>query len=194
MKLRHSLLSLSLCLTLLSACGKSQQPSLAERLKNPLFAERYAEAVVDRLTELEIQKDPLIEDETNVRIIQEERDVWQGVAREARRLQYEGKRGGFVMVSEFARGETLLLGNTLYMSTLFETEPGPDLHLYLTTVIDPRDVTFPDETSVDVGTLDSPYGAQEYVVPSGTDTESMRSVVLFETKLKRIHGFAQLSK
>jgi len=179
---------------LLTGCFQSEQMTTAERMVNPLFAERYAEAMIGRMTELEIQNDPLLEDEEKRQLALKTKEHWMKLAREARKTQQEGKNGFFVTVKEYTQGEALLLGNTLYFDTTFETDPGPTLHVFLTTRIDPRDVEFPDETSVNVSPLSSPYGAQRYTLTQTDSLDELRTVVLFDTKLGRIYGFAQLSK
>ena len=51
---------------------------------------------------------------------------------------------------------------------------------------------FPDETAVDLGRLESAYGAQHYAVPPLDYANQLRTAVLYDRELKRIHGFAQL--
>ena len=61
-------------------------------------------------------------------------------------------------------------------------------------LVDPRDVVFPDITSIDLGRIDYPYGAMSLPVHAKADAaKNLRSVVLWDAKLKRLHGFAQLS-
>jgi len=162
---------------------------MKQRLQNPLFTERYAEAMVDRVTELEIQKDPLLEDEQMQQLVNTTREKWLNVGREARRLQQDGRQGRFHPVKEYTTGEALYLADTLYLDTVFETEPGPQLHFYLSTVVDPRDVKFPDETAIDLGPLSSPYGAQRYTVPPVEDASLIRVAVLFDKRFTALLNY-----
>ncbi|MDD5026541.1 MAG: DM13 domain-containing protein [Candidatus Peribacteraceae bacterium] len=178
---------------LLAGCSATR-PTLNDHLNNPLFAERYAEELVNRMTELEIQKDPLIEDVEKKAIIDQVREQWMERAKKARDVQREGMTGEFAEMKEYVRGRALLLGKTVYLSTTFESEPGPSLHFYLTTMVDPRDVAFPDPTAVDLGLLQSPYGAQTIAVPEAKDSSLYRTLVLWDASLERLYGFAQLSR
>ena len=189
------LLSFALLPILLAGCTSSNSsgPNLEAHLLNPLYAERYYDNLVDRIVELEIQKDPILENERKKKIADETRRKALAGAQEAQKKQREGPRGFFIGVQEYAQGETLYLGDTLYLSTTFETDPGPSLHLYLSTIVDPRDTEFPDETTFDLGRLESPYGVQQYAVPEVEDPLLYRTAVLWDTKLERLYGFAQLS-
>ena len=178
---------------LLAGCSAAR-PTLSDHMTNPLFAERYGEELVNRMTELEIQKDPLIENAEKKAVIDQVREQWMERAKKARDVQREGATGEFAEMKEYVRGRALLLGNTLYLSTTFESEPGPSLHLYLTTAVDPRDIAFPDPTAVDLGELQSPYGAQTVAVPNVKDFSILRTLVLWDTTLDRLYGFAQLSR
>jgi len=189
------LIALAFSTLLLGACSESGKSlTLETRLQNPLFAERYAETMVDLMVELEIQSDPLLEDESKKKIVDDTRRKWLKIGRDARKKQREGTAGHFIGTKEYTQGEALYVDNTLYLSTLFEAAPGPSLHLFLTAVVDPRDVEFPDETGIDLGRLESPYGAQQYNVPPVENPLLYRTVVLWDTKLERMYGFAQLGK
>jgi hypothetical protein len=193
--MRSRTLLLILPLLVLSACQKAGNvQTLDEHLTNPLFAERYAESVVDRLVELEIVKDPLLEDPAKKAYLDAQRKRWLEVTRDARAAQREGTSGNFISMGEFAKGEVLYARDTLSFDSLFEVDPLPSLHVFLTTVVDPRDVSFPDETALDLGPLGTPFGAQQYSVPPVENPLAYRTVVLWETKLERLHSFAQLNK
>jgi len=183
-------------LLLLAGCASSSDghPQLGYWLENPLFTERYAEAMVDAMVELDIQKNPILEDAAMKEIVDETRRKWLEEANTARKLQREGPLGNFIPADEFAKGEALYLKNVLYFGTTFEAIPGPSVKVYLTQTVDPRDVKFPDPTAVDLGMLLSPFGAQRYAVPHAEEPDLYRTVVLYDTKLDRIHGFAQISK
>ena len=167
--------------------------SLEQRLKNPLYLERYAETMVDRMADMAIQDDPILEDAGKQKIIEETKRVWLEKSKEARELQREGPHGFFVAINEYVAGEALYLNDMLYLSTTFETFPGPNLHLYLSTEIDPRDIEFPDEGAVDLGQLSTAYADQEYAVPPVEDVNIYRTVVLWDATLERLYGFAQLN-
>ncbi|MBI1934776.1 hypothetical protein HYS30_03875, partial [Candidatus Peregrinibacteria bacterium] len=92
------------------------------------------------------------------------------------------------------RGMALLSGNTLYLSPDFEGTPGISLHLFLTTVVDPRDVKFPDADVVDLGPLKSAYGAQAFPATLPLNPILYRTAVLWDTALERLIAFAQLSE
>jgi len=180
----------------LSACTPDQGPlaiHLDQRLENPLFAEHFAKILVLRMTEIEIQKDPILEDEKKRRIVEETKKHWMEVDREARKIQREGISGEFIGIKEYALGEVLLLDSMLYIGPTFELDTGPEVHLFLSNVIDPRDIEFPDEESLSLGPLQSPFGAQRYELPPELDLSVIRTVVLWDMKLERILGFAQLS-
>ena len=116
-------------------------------------------------------------------------------AQEQTRKRREGIFGYFVTIHEPVEGQALLMNNTLYIGPSFMTVPGPSLHIYLTTVVDPRDTKFPDATSIDLGLLSSPYDEQVYRLPSNAkNPEKYRTVVLYDTKLQRLYGFVQLTK
>jgi len=163
-------------------------------MANPLFAERYAEEMVDRMVEYAIRKDPLLEDTKKAALIEDARKEWLEKARVARKEQNKGIHGLLISINEDVKGEILYVGNTLYTDTVFDTAPGPNLHFYVTTVPDPRDVEFPDETAVDIGKLDSAYGAQAYAVPTVDDALQYQTAVLWDNDIGRLYGFAQLTK
>src|SRR3989344_6722607 len=101
------LLSLTSVLLLLSACtGRPPQGmSLEERLKNHLFAEAYYDTLLDRMVELDIQDDPLLEDSGKASIVENTRRDALAKAKEATRKQREGLVGSFVPAKEQAGGE-----------------------------------------------------------------------------------------
>lgn len=179
---------------LLAGCNGKKIVTVEEYLKNPLYAERYAEETVDRLVELDIVKDHAVKDAAKKAYVDEQRKHWLEVSREARNAQREGTEGNFISIGEHARGDALYQNDRLYFGSLFEVDPLPALRVYLTTVVDPRDVAFPDETALDLGPLQTAYGAQTYAVPSVANPLLYRTVVLWETKLGRLHSFAQLNK
>jgi len=184
---------------LLTACGSTIQTSntLEEHLKNPLFAERYYEDLVGRMTEIQIRNPDLSEKDKDLASVVEKtkNDALEAAKAEARK-RMQGMSGRFIELEEATQGFSLLRENTFYLSSDFVTYPGPSLHMYLTAVVDPRDVTFPDATAIDLGLISSPYGHQSYSVPQVADSGSgaLRTAVLYDTTLKRVYGFAQLAR
>lgn len=178
----------------LSACRGTSPASLTleQHLQNPLFAEAYGDLLSERMTNLIIQNDPLLQESGKTSLVDKANSRAVSLAKEATAKQREGLTGEFIGDKEFTKGEVLLLGDTLYLGPTFETSPGTELHLYLTTVVDPRDVTFPDPSSVDIGPLQSIWSDQWYAVPEDGADFVFRSVVLWDKELERLYGFAQL--
>lgn len=193
--MKHSpLLLTGLACTLLTACGTEQRSATLESLlENPLFAEQYAEEIVDSMVQIKLAEDPLLEEAGKEAVIDEVRQNWHQRGNEAKDLQRTGRQGFFIPVREIVQGEVLVKDDILYFGPNFTAVPGPALHLYLTTAVDPRDVEFPDETAIDLGLLQSPYGAQQYRLPSLENPLHYRTVVLWDSSLERVHGFVQLS-
>ncbi len=175
-----------------SSGSSGSSVSLDNLLENPLFAERYADTLVDSVVEFKIQKDPMLEDASKADIIEDTRTKWLKEAQKATVLQREGIKGNLISVKAFTRGETLYLHDKLYFGPEFETVPGPKLSIYLSSVLDPRDTDFPDETAIRISTLQSPYGAQSYSVPPQEDLRFLRTVVLWDDGFEMLWGFAQL--
>lgn len=178
---------------LLTACGPTTT-SIDQQNANPLVASRYGDELADTMANLVIQNDPIIKEPGMQQIIEKEIARGKSIAMNARETQAQGMKGQIIALKESVIGSVLLFSDTLYFSSDFEAKPGPDLHVYLTTIVDPRDETFPDATALDLGTIQSSYGAQQYNISSSIDPVKMRTLVLFDTKLRRIYGFAQLSK
>ena len=194
--MKISLYTVTFISLLLGGCTTSPNSdiSLEQRLENPLYAERYAEEMVDRIVEYKIQKDPITEDKKKVAILENARKKWLEVGRDARNKQREGFSGFLITINEPVQGELLYVNNLLYTDTTFTIAPGPDLHLYLSQVVDPRDAEFPDETAIDIGKIQSAYGAHIYTVPPVEDPQPYRTIAVWDNKLEILHGFAQLSK
>lgn len=182
---------------LLSSCRGARTLTLEERLNNPLFSEYYYDDLVQRMVDIEIgseRKDnaELLGDSARKSIMDETRRSALAAAKEAVGRQAEGRIGSFIPVAEFVKGEVLLLPEALYFGPDFDASPGPQLHLFLTTAVDPRDSTFPDETAIDIGRLENAYGAHEHSLPTLENRDALRTVVLFDSALQRLYGFAQL--
>ncbi len=169
---------------------------LQERLHNPLVAEQYWGGLAEHMADLVRFEDPITKNEVKMAVIDSERLRALDLVAKARALKSEGVSGTFLQPTphEMAMGEVLLRGETLSFGPSFLIDPNPSVHVYLTTVTDPRDATFPDETSIDLGALQTAYGGQEYAVPSGKENPQLRTVVLYDTQLERLIGFAQLAK
>jgi hypothetical protein len=168
--------------------------SIDQENRNPLTASRYGDDLADTMANLVIQNDPIIKEPGMRQIIDQEIARGKSIAVGAREQTDQGAKGALIPIKESVTGNVLLLQDTLNFSSDFETKPGPDLHVYLTTVVDPRDKAFPDATAVDLGPIQSAYGAKQYALPGKTDPGVLRTLVLFDRTLKRIYGFAQLSK
>lgn len=177
---------------LVACAATTQEESLSSRMDNPLYAERYYDDLVEQMVNLIISEDPIIEDEDMKSFIDEQRVNGLREAETANERQRDGLVGNIVSDYSYAIGEVLLLDGTLYVGPEFETVPGPDLHMHLSTVLDPRDGTYPDESAVDLGEVANPYGAHSYALPADAP-DNLRTVVLYDHDLKRIYGFAQLS-
>lgn len=198
--LASALRSLLLAPLLLISCTAKEAatPDLTfdQRLQNPLFAERYWDELTDRMANLRIQNDPSMKDERTAAIADRTREDAAALSTLARQKRLEGLFGLFVTVKEQTDGFALLHEGTLYLSSEFATYPGPSLTLFLIPEIDPRDVQdFPNEHSVSLGLLQSPYGAQTYLLPEAhRNNPLLRTVVLWDAKLNRMYGFAQLAR
>ncbi len=77
-------------------------------------------------------------------------------------------------------------------------EPGPEVYVMISTILDPRSESgasiFPDASAVNLGRLQTPYGAQTYVIPEASKDTVFRTVVLWDKRLERVMGFAQLAQ
>ncbi len=179
---------------LLAACSKTYfTPDSNALLSNPLYAEQYAEQMVDTMVDLEIYEDPILEDASIKKIVDETKGHWLAVAREARAAQRKGAKGGFIPMRAYAEGEVLFTEDALHVSPQFSATPGPSLHIFITTIVDPRDTEFPDETAIDLGEIASMQGAQSFPVPAMENWKIYRTVVLWDRDLKRLYAFAQIS-
>ncbi len=189
------LFSLAIISTLtLGACQATTRGTAQATLSNPLVAEQHNADLIERLSSLLATKDPKWnEGRIGKRLEYEVQNALK--AREAATATLRtGTNGPFAKVEEDILGKAALVGNTLYFGADFLTYPGPELHVYLTTVMDPTTAEFPDPTAIDLGPLASAYGAQAYLVPQKKEQVGYITVVLYDSLLKRIYGFAQLSK
>lgn len=187
-------LALALPSLLLGACGaNSADVSLTELLKNPLYAEQYYDSRTDHMVNLVMQNDPLAKDETTKDVIEKYRVESLRQATKATQEQSRGVGGAILSDFSYGRGEALLLDNTLYIGPDFDIVPGPDMRVYVSTAVDPREGTFPDESALELGVLKTAFGAHSYVLPeSDPPRTDLRSVVFYDRRFKRIYAFAQL--
>jgi hypothetical protein len=180
---------------LLASCTSTRtSEDLESLLSNPLYAERYYEDRMTHMANLIIQNDPLLEESSMKNTIDDLRLESQENAQEANALQDAGRKGSIVSDEDYARGEVLLTGNTLFFSPDFIIVPSMDLRVYLSNVTDPRGGQFPDETMIEIGQLKNAYGAHSYDVPDDAEGNppSFVTMVLWDTEFKRVYGFAQL--
>lgn len=181
---------------LLAGCG-STEISLKQQLENPLFAEYYYDDLVERLVNIEIYKDAfpenveLLNDPARKEIMDAARREGLRLSKEAVKLQERGKRGGIVPVLEKARGEVLVWEDRVFFGPDFDLPPGPNLHLYLSEMIDPRDGDFPDASALDLGVLQNPYGTSSQMFPK-VDLANYQSLAIYDASLQRLHAFAQI--
>ncbi len=175
----------------ITACSP-KTTSINQQNENPLVASRYGDELADTMANFVIAKDPIADDEATRKLIDGGIAAGKEMALKARLRQEEGLLGAILPVKGDTVGYGLLLDGTLYLSSDFSTGPGLNLHVYLTTAVDPRDGQFPDDTAVDLGTIQAAYGAQQYAVRG--DTEKLRTLVFWDATLKQLYGFAQLQK
>lgn len=178
---------------LLTACGQ-RGTSISIENENPLTASRYGDELADTLANLIITKDPVIQQQGMEKEITKEITKAKSIATDAREKIAQGMMGSILPVGQDAGGYALYVDDKLYLSSDFLADPGPDLHIYLTQAVDPREIEFPDETAIDLGVVQSVYGAQEYKVPSQKNPETLRTLVLWDNKLNKLYGFSQLSR
>lgn len=193
--MRTTLLALALAPAIaLSACNGSTSMN-SDPLQNPLYAEYYYDDLVESMVNFQLNDPNAVADDERLQKVLE--DVrYQGLkkAQEANKLQDTGAKGMLVQAKAFAQGEALFANNTVYFGPDFLSAPGPSLHVYLSTRVDPRDVeVFPSADDVDLGLMTTPYGTQQYATPE-LDPVAYRTVVLYDTMLKRVYSFVQLAK
>ncbi len=186
---------IGICLTLAACGGNTERTSVDQENKNPLTASRYGDELADAMANLVIQDDPAAKDPAMRKVIDAEIARGKKIGIDARAVQAKGLKGFIIPVREEVQGNVLYFEDMFYLSSDFITKPGPALHVFLTTAVDPRDIaSFPDTTALDLGEVQNAYGAQSYAVPTQENPALYRTFVLFDLKLKRIYGFAQISK
>lgn len=195
--MKHLLASSAILLfsLLLAACGSTAlHTSIDEQNKNPLTASRYGDELADTMANIVINNDPILQQAGVRAVIDAEIARGKETSNRARETQARGMKGALIPIKEEIDGFVLYVDDTLFLSSDFDTKPGPELHAYLTTGVDPRDVPFPEKMSIDLGMIQNIFGAQQYSVPHQDKRELYRTFVLYDKKLGRLYGFAQLSK
>lgn len=178
---------------LLTACGspKNGGVSLQENLQNPLFAQRYYEDMAGQMVTFVLNKDSILKDDAKKAAVDAARSDATKRAGDALNIKQQGRTAFLISEQGLSEGNVLILKDTLYLGPDFLVSPSPSMHLYLSDITDPRLASFPDTTAVDLGLVQNPYGAQSVELPK--NDVSYRTVVLWDTKLKMVYGFAQFS-
>ena len=181
-------------LLFLSACSShaSGSMTLDENLKNPLFAHRYYLDLVDEMVNLQLNNDPILKDAGKKAAVDDARIAGTKIAQDTAAMIQKNIHGTIQSEKDRAAGSVLLTNSALYFSTDFISSPGPSLHVYLSTAVDPRQVHFPDATAVDLGRVQNPYGAQTFMLPKTDKPVTYRSIALWDNALATFYGFAQL--
>ncbi len=199
--MKPALLRASVAIALLLAGCATQAVTpltlpLQERLRNPWVAERYWSELTEHMADAIRRKDPMTKDPVKAAILEGERVRALERLAQARAMQTRGVSGQMITpdFNEDVHGHALLVDGVLYFDTTFLTYPGPSIHVFLTTMVDPRDGKFPDATAVDLGELQTAYGAQQYTVAPGKTNDAFRTVVLYDTRLEKLIGFGQLAR
>ncbi len=178
----------------LAGCGGARLTTIERENDNPLVAARYGDELADGEANLIIQNDPILKEPGMQDKISKEIERGKKIAQDARDLMSRGMQGGIIPLNDNVGGNALYLNDILYFSSDFYCRPSASIHVYLTTVVDPRDVTFPDPTAIDLGPLQYNFGAQQYAVPYQSKPELLRSLAIYDTSIKRLFALSQLSK
>ena len=103
-------------------------------------------------------------------------------------------RGSFSALAHPTSGEAAVVelsgGERKLTLTNFETDPGPDLFVYLVAGSDPEDVS--DKKTL--GSLKGNRGNQQYTIPTGVDTRRYDTVVIWCRAFTVAFGAAQLRR
>ncbi len=70
-------------------------------------------------------------------------------------------------------------GSTVLRLTGFKVLNGPDLYVYASSVTKPDKGNINDSNSVNLGKLKGNVGDQNYVIPAGTPSEKLKSIVIW---------------
>lgn len=182
----------------LVACTSTSGTPDAGLKNNPLYAEWYYNELTETMMNLEIQQHPIVKDPQKKEAIDAARQDALAKSQEAVKQKESGQFGTLLSVEEEGVGTVLFLNNVLYFGPDTSVVPGVELHVYVSPVIDPRTESgvtigkFPDASAIDLGVFTTTYGASAYTVPA--NHPDLRTVVLWDKALDRIHSFAQLRK
>lgn len=193
--MKTSALAFSLSLLTLAGCGGALER--ADLFENPLYQKYYYQDLANHMAEYSIQNDPMLKDAEKKGVVDNARTRALEHIAHADSLINAGRKGAFMSDTDYAAGTALLAGRTLHFSQDFNVYPGPSLRVYVSSMLDPRGesgstVLFPNDASADLGPLQTPYMAQSYALPDGTDADSIRSVAIWDARLQRLFGFAQI--
>ncbi len=181
---------------LLTACSNNLQSMDVQSYfaNNPVAAEEAATAlgqvyvgmIVNEKAEL--QKNDLFDEVDRMR-------AEAGAAIEAAtRERKNGLLGQFIPFKQYTAGVVVVRpkDGIIFTGTTFESDPGPDLHLYASVVSDPREGVFPDESAKDLGLMGFTYGPQTMTFDATLWNDDFRTLIIYDAKLKRVYGFAQV--
>lgn len=190
----HRITLLTASALFLSACSPSPVAvtDIESETLNPLTAIQYGNELADTLADIIIQKDPLLETPGTEEMLQNQITNAKSIVQAGKDAQSRGRFGPFIEIDEYVSGNVLYVDNRLYFSPSFVSDPGLSLHVYLTQAVDPREGVFPDATAIDLGEIQTVYGPQTYVVPEQENPDLYRMVVLWDTEMERLYGFAQI--
>lgn len=198
MKTPRFTLAVSFAALALAACSSPASPDQAALLQNPLYARYYYQDQAEMMANYNLQNDPILKDSEKKGTIESVRSRALEHLKEANGRINAGRRGGFMSDTDYAAGSALLLDDKLHLGQDFNTLPGPEVYAYVSMLVDPMDgsgsVQFPDASAVNLGPLKSPYGAQSYEIPADQKGKEFRLVGLWDKRLGRLLGYAQLGQ
>lgn len=97
--------------------------------------------------------------------------------------------GDFIRNVHAVSGKALLIedsGNKIVRFENFETDNGPNLHIYLASDLDADDY-------IDLGEIKATKGNVNYEIPSGTDTGKYNKVLVWCVPFKVLFSYAELN-
>ena len=193
--MKHTPLLLGCSVLFLAACSQSTAGT-GNQMDNPLYAKYYYQDLTDHMVDYTVQKDPIMSNPAKKNIVDATRSDAVAKVTDLSKKIDKGTSGQFQSDGDYAKGTALLLNNVLYIGPDFNVVPGPSLHMFISTSLDPRIGTGAlatlEPNAVDLGPLKDPYAAQTYMPPSPKENDKYRSVAIWDTQLQRIFGFAQL--
>lgn len=196
--MKKSLIALS-ALLLLAGCNKTeplQRTDIQAYYEgNPLAREQVAANATRVMVGMLVNERESLRQNDLFDEVDALRLEWGKKEEEAMKDRKNGLLGSFIPVSQEAFGRILVrpAEGIIFTSTAFSVDPGPQLRLFATKSVDPRGKEFPDADSVDLGVVPFPYGPQTFRFRPNLWQEGMLTLVLYDTKLERMYGFAQLS-